>query len=156
MLRLANEHEPDSLSQQRMELRTVEIILKGYTPEHRLWAQLRQAGANRDDDNSLFRFLDEVTNILDTRLVSLEREVGSAVRGDYGETLAERFGSGFGPTLERLRSAYSDWTTIIGFLDNLDGDVGAPEDIHADDQILDEIEARNRGRRRTAKRPGEC
>jgi len=53
---LANEHEPDSLSQQRMELRTVEIILMGYTPEHRLWAELRQTGADRDVDNSLFRF----------------------------------------------------------------------------------------------------
>jgi hypothetical protein len=39
-----------------MELRTVEIILTGYTPEHRLWAELRQAGADRDVDNSLFRF----------------------------------------------------------------------------------------------------
>ncbi len=31
MQQLANEHEPDALSQQRMELRTVEIILTGYT-----------------------------------------------------------------------------------------------------------------------------
>src|SRR5271163_4312844 len=93
MLGIANAHDPDMLAAQRMELRTLQMVLRGYSAEHRLWARLRQHGADRDQDNSLFKFINEVHEILSSRLESLESEAAMVTKGVFaGEPPEQHFG----------------------------------------------------------------
>jgi hypothetical protein len=61
MLKSGTNHDPDGLCSERMMLRTPQMVLRGFSTEHRLWGRLRQHNADRDEDNSLFQFLNEFT-----------------------------------------------------------------------------------------------
>lgn len=39
LLIIANQHDPDTLASQRMALRTLQIILRGYSTKHRRWSR---------------------------------------------------------------------------------------------------------------------
>jgi hypothetical protein len=148
MLRLANVHDPDSLSEQRMALRTIENTLRGFSPEHRLWAQLRQSCADRDEDHSLFRFVNEVADVVERRLDAIEADIADAATGKSGTTTEELFGAAFCSQVAVLRAVYSDWITIFGMLDMIDyTGTGATDDLEADDEALTAIELRTLNRR---------
>lgn len=154
MLRLANEHDPDSLSEQRMALRTIENILRGFSPEHRLWARLRQSCADRDEDHSLFRFVNEVAEVVEHRLDNIEADIAQAASGKLGITTEELFGSAFCSKVAVLRAVYSDWITIFGMLDMIDyTGTGATDDLAADDTALAAIELRAIHRRNATTPP---
>ena len=63
-LAIANDPGPDTLARQRMPPRTLPIVFRRYSTEHRSWARHRQHGADSDEDNSRFGFLNEVADIV--------------------------------------------------------------------------------------------
>jgi hypothetical protein len=149
MLQVASHHDPDTLAEQRMILRTLQMVLRGYSTEHRLWASLRQHGADRDDDNSLFRFLDQVHDIASSRLDALEAEVAMVGKEVYGAGPPEQhFGPGFCRALKTLRTAYTDWSTLAGQLDSIDStEAITVDELKAQNRQVAAIDARARARR---------
>jgi len=146
MIKIANDHDPDMLAEQRMILRTLKFVLRGFSTEHGLWARLRQYGADRDEDNSLFRFLNEVDDIVSSRLQSLEADVAMVANGAYGSDPPEQhFGPGFCAALHTLRTVYADWETLSGHLDSIDSpeDAITADELKADDRTIAAIEARS-------------
>jgi hypothetical protein len=149
MLQIASHHDPDTLAEQRMTLRTLQMVLRGYSTEHRLWASLRQHGADRDNDHNLFQFLDQVHDIATSRLDALEAEVAMIAKGIYSAGPPEQhFGPGFCSALKTLRAAYTDWSTLAGQLDSIDspGKIAAVE-LEALNREIAAIETRARARR---------
>jgi len=149
MIKTAHRHDPDTLAEQRMILRTLQMVLRGYSTEHRLWARLRQRGADRDNDNSLFRFLDEVHDIASSRLKRLDTEVAMVTKGIYGNGPPEQhFGPGFCTALKTLRTLFTDFSTLAGHLDFIDSrEKITPGELEADNRTIAAIEARARARR---------
>ena len=112
MINIANDHDPDTLAPQRMALRTLQIVLLGYSSEQRRWARLRQQGVDRDEDNNLFQFLNEVHDIVSSRLESLDGDVTMIARGSGAGPPDQHFGPGFCAALNTLRTVFADWEAL--------------------------------------------
>jgi hypothetical protein len=155
MIKIANDHDPDTLAEQRMILRTLKFVLRGFSAEHRLWASLRQHGADRDDDNSLFQFMNEVHDIVGGRLKRLDAEVAMVAKGIYGNGSSEQhFGPRFCTMLATLRTVFTDWGTISGYLDFIDSTENITADeLKADNRTIAAIEAGSRARSQGAAIP---
>lgn len=151
MLRLANQYDPDSLSEQRMVLRTIENILRGFSVEHRLWAGLRQAAMDRDGDDSLFRFIDEVAEVIACRLDKLEEDLVEYAAEESVFAENKVAGPALFSKIKLLRVTYLDWIEIAGLLDNIDdSNEEASNDIDEYEAVLAAIELRTRQRRNPA------
>ena len=147
LLKIVHSSVPYMEDEQRMRLRTLQIVLRGYSPEHRLWAQRRQQGADRDEENSLFHFMNELHDIVEVRLELLEKEVAVFDKdecGTYGRFKREEyFGPGFCGALATLRIVWDDWGDISGMLDSIDYTrEGATANLAAEDRTLAAIEER--------------
>lgn len=116
----------DSPAAHRMRLKTMLVVLRGYTPDHEQWIAERTACSDRDTYEQIWRFMNEVRDVLSSRLGELEQEVTAFDTGrgtvPPGLTRDECLGPGFCDTLRQLRQSYEHWDAATTMLDSIDYD----------------------------------
>jgi hypothetical protein len=131
--------------------RTIQIMIHGYSPEQREWRDARlwaTPGGDRDEEHGLFRFMNELDNIVGSRLQQLEEAVGECDPDD----LEFEFGQEFAKTLETLMVVWDDWQEVFGIFEQIDAGPNSKKHIgkHLSgwDKELAAIERRTAARQR--------
>jgi hypothetical protein len=108
-----------------MSIRTLQIVLRGYSPEHREWTNNRSEPVpfgDRDGEVGLFQFMNELHDIVDGRLKALHRAVSDfdKMQEDMGVSREEHFGEAFCDQLATLQVVWDDWNDISGIFEQID------------------------------------
>jgi hypothetical protein len=170
---IAQARDGDVRLEHTMALRTLQIFLKGYSAEHRLWTREYMPGGPLVYQVDLKWLLQEVCDVVTRPLDALDHEVWAASRRGGGrEDLESKFSSGFCSTLTTLRGVFTDWNAVADVLTRVDfywgqGRFDGPEDSHerlaaiaarmaqrTADAEAPQLRSRTRGARRSSARPG--
>jgi hypothetical protein len=122
---LKSAYDPCSDEGLAMSIRTLQIVLRGYSPEQRDWTNSRSEAVpygDRDGEVGLFHFMNELDDIMDRRLKALHRAVSEfdKMQDDHGLSREEYFGAAFCDQLATLQVVWDDWNSISGIFEQID------------------------------------
>ncbi len=138
-------------------LRTVQIVIRGYSSEHREWMDARLWATpygDRDGERGLFHFMNELQEIVEPRLKQLREAVVAFDKSPFSGPgdREDEFGPGFCEALESLGVVWKDWVALSGIFEQIDCGPNDREIITANlprwDNDLAAIEQRSAARRR--------